>query len=169
LRLHQVNRIESARGGDKDHKHNDNDNDDREVDALLSKELLKLSFYDRRMIEEEIHGVRCMAPNETPELLSTALKEFQYELNNQLNSNDNNEEEHDLSMMKAYTCIIMYRENQNQKNEDVSSSNSSASCPPASACAFYASYIDTNEFRLRFIRCELFDIKFYLYKDFCVT
>jgi hypothetical protein len=77
-------------GGDKDHKHNDNDNenDDREVDALLSKELLKLSFYDRSMIEEEIHGVRCMSPAETPELLSTALKEFQYELNNRLINNE---------------------------------------------------------------------------------
>jgi hypothetical protein len=75
--------------------------------------------------------------------------------------------------MKAYKYIMMYRENQNQKNEDVSSSDSSASCSASasasssSACALYASYIDTIEFRLRFIRCELFNIKLSVQRFFC--
>ena len=50
------------------------------VGHLLSRELLKLSLSDRTAIHEEIHGVRCMAVNETPELINEALVEFQTEL-----------------------------------------------------------------------------------------
>ena len=49
------------------------------VDDLLSRELLKLSLNDRTAIHEEIHGVRCLAVQETPELIVAALIEFQTE------------------------------------------------------------------------------------------
>ena len=39
----------------------------KKVDALLSREILKLNAHDRNMIEEEIDGVQCMAPDETSE------------------------------------------------------------------------------------------------------
>ena len=47
------------------------------IDDLLSSELLKLSLQDRNAINEEIHGVRCLALPETPALLETGLKEFE--------------------------------------------------------------------------------------------
>jgi len=43
------------------------------VNILLAKELNKLSFNNRERINEEIHGVCCLALEETPELLETAL------------------------------------------------------------------------------------------------
>mmetsp|Transcript_8875 Transcript_8875/g.19165 ORF Transcript_8875/g.19165 Transcript_8875/m.19165 type:complete len:387 (+) Transcript_8875:164-1324(+) len=46
------------------------------IDNALSNELLKLSYQDRVALEEEIHGVRCLAINETPDLLQHSLLEF---------------------------------------------------------------------------------------------
>jgi hypothetical protein len=50
------------------------------VEASLSEELLKLSVTKRTDIQEEIHGVRCLATVETNELISKGLLEFDIEL-----------------------------------------------------------------------------------------
>lgn len=50
------------------------------IGNILSRELLKLSTTDRAAIEEEIHGVRCLAIPETPELIRNGLNAFQTEL-----------------------------------------------------------------------------------------
>lgn len=52
------------------------------VENLLSKELLQLSLKDRTAIQEEIHGVKCLAPEETPELLEASLSELAMALKN---------------------------------------------------------------------------------------
>ena len=54
--------------------------DPRFVDNLLSKELLQLSLKDRTAFQEEVHGVHCMAPEETPELLEESLRQLAIEL-----------------------------------------------------------------------------------------
>ncbi len=46
------------------------------IDSDLADELLKLSFKDRTAIQEEIHGVRCLAVEETAQLIETTLREF---------------------------------------------------------------------------------------------
>ena len=46
------------------------------VNSLLSKELLQLSQEHRNALQEEIHGVRCLAPRETPELLQDSLRKL---------------------------------------------------------------------------------------------
>ncbi len=46
------------------------------VNNLLSRELLQLSIKDRTAIQEEIHGVACLAPEETPQLLENSLLEL---------------------------------------------------------------------------------------------
>ena len=51
------------------------------VENSLNKEMMKLSFKDRVAIEEEIHGVRCGAVEETPKLLEESLREFDDKLN----------------------------------------------------------------------------------------
>jgi len=51
-----------------------------EIGHLLSRELLKLSMDDRTAIQEEIHGVGCMAVHETPEVIRKGLDEFHIEL-----------------------------------------------------------------------------------------
>lgn len=52
------------------------------VNNLLSKELLQLSIEDRTAIQEEIHGVTCLAREETPHLLEKSLVELAMALEN---------------------------------------------------------------------------------------
>lgn len=49
-------------------------------DSTLAAELYNLSFQDRSRIEEEIHGVQTVAVEETPEMVSEALRAFQLEV-----------------------------------------------------------------------------------------
>ena len=97
------------------------DCDPQEIDALLSKELMQLSFTDRNNISEEVHGVRSLAIEETPCVQDEALARLQYEL---------------------VHCI-----------------------PPSEKKAFDTAqsysitYVNDRNFRLRFLRAELFDAK----------
>jgi hypothetical protein len=93
------------------------------VDDLLSKELYQLSFADRNAINEEIHGVRCLAPDETPEFLHQSLSDLQRELDA-------------MPYKSAYDKAQAYARQ------------------PSTA---KTSYVNTTEFRLKFLRCELFD------------
>ena len=95
-------------------------------DDLLSRELLKLSLQDRNAINEEIHGVRCLALPETPLLLETGLKEF----------------EEALQRMPSSQNVAAYEICRKR-------------CLADSEYRTYA--IHDDEFRLRFLRCELFD------------
>lgn len=56
--------------------------DPRKVDDLLSKELLELSFEERNGIQNEIHGIDCLAPKETPKLLENSLRQLDAALEN---------------------------------------------------------------------------------------
>ena len=97
-------------------------NDAKEVDDLLSKEMYNLTFADRTAISEEIHGVRCLAPEETPDLLRRSLLELQQQL--------------DLMPFKpSYDKAQQF-----------------ARDPEYSK----TSYVNTVDFRLKFLRCELF-------------
>jgi len=101
-----------------------NDSDDE----LLSKELLRLSVEDRNGIQEEIHGVRCLAPEETPHLIKTSLCQLAFELDN--------DECIPPSQKRAYLKSQQLQRQQQQQT-----------------------YVNGVEFRLRFLRCELFDAK----------
>jgi hypothetical protein len=50
------------------------------LDDILSRELQQLSFVTRSEINEEVHGVRCLAPEETPELWRESLERLKSEL-----------------------------------------------------------------------------------------
>lgn len=54
--------------------------DKRLVDDMLSKELQQLSFQDRNAINEEVHGVRCLAPPESPQYLQESLHHLKKEI-----------------------------------------------------------------------------------------
>lgn len=49
-------------------------------DDLLSREMMQLSLQARNDIQEEIHGVKCLAPEETPELLERSLVELETQI-----------------------------------------------------------------------------------------
>jgi hypothetical protein len=93
------------------------------VDNLLSKELLQLSLKDRTAIQEEIHGVKCLAPEETQKLLNVSLLEL---------------------------AVIL-------ENDDI--------IPPHKKEAYRKSqqlpktYVNDDDFRLRFLRFTLFDVR----------
>ncbi len=92
------------------------------VDSLLSRALFQLSINERNAMEEEIHGVRCLAPEETPQLLQSSL--------------------HALSMVLASDEIIPV----DQKLDYLQSQQ------------LPSTYINSDEFRLRFLRLTLFDV-----------
>jgi hypothetical protein len=52
----------------------------KNVDAILAQEMWRLPLQDRNKIQEEIHGVRSMAPEETMQSVRTALWQLDQEL-----------------------------------------------------------------------------------------
>ena len=133
------------------------DNLDEDIDAVLSDDLLKMTFHDRNEINEEIHGVRSLAVEETPQLIANALQSFRIELGFLPSEKK-----------QAYLYILRKREKQQmrqqqeQKDDDASNLNGS---PPATGNGKanrdekrFGAYADSDEFRLRFLRCLLFDV-----------
>ena len=113
-------------------------NNPQEVDELLSKELLELNVQDRNDIQEEIHGVKCLGVEETPQMIATALRLLMIELDH-TNSSDannvnNNSNSNDTNNIKFAYYLARYK-------------------------YYNISYINTIQFRLKFLRCELFDIQ----------
>jgi len=96
--------------------------DPRIVDELLSKELMQLSVNDRNDIQEEIHGVACLAPEETPSLVENSLANLCIELD---------------QLVLPGTQKRAYLQSQQLDK----------------------TYVNEIDFRLRFLRCELFDIR----------
>jgi len=91
----------------------------RKVDDLLIKEMMSLSFEDRNNISEEVHGVRCLARDESPDLIARSLQELEREIRNL-----------PASKKRAYTLASTLQEK---------------------------SYVNSCDFKLRFLRCELFN------------
>ena len=114
------------------------DIDTATADRIFAKALTDLSLNDRTAIEDEIHGVSCMAVEETPHLLEHSLIDFESEL-------------HKINPKPAYDKAQQLL---------LVSSRESSCC-----------YINERKFRLRFLRCELFNVKkaaerFIRYLDF---
>ncbi|KAG7373943.1 hypothetical protein IV203_013038 [Nitzschia inconspicua] len=76
--------------------------DPEAVDDLLSRELRQLSFHKRSVIQEEIHGVRDAAINETPETVQEALREMSHELDNELPVSEKTAYLHAKSLNASY-------------------------------------------------------------------
>jgi hypothetical protein len=72
------------------------DVDTKAVDEMLSKDLSNLSFADRNAINEEVHGVRNLAADETPQTLEKSLWMFQHHLE-------------DIQIKPAYDQAVLYQ------------------------------------------------------------
>lgn len=94
--------------------------DTHAVDELLSRQLNQLSFQDRQLISEEIHGVLCLCPEETPAMLFDCLQRLSIEIDK-------------IKVKVAY-----------DKSQELFAD---------------ATYVNTDDFRLKFLRAELFDPK----------
>ena len=122
------------------------DNLDQDIDALLANDLLKMSFHDRNEINEETHGVRSLAVEETPQLIANSLRAFRIELG--ILPPEKNQ---------AYLYILQRRQQQQQQQfhamNPYGAMNASYTAAP-----MFAAYADSDEFRLRFLRCLFFDV-----------
>ena len=136
---------------------------DKEVVDLLSNELLNMSVRDRNAINEEIHGVCSLAVDETPRIIANALQSFRIEL-----------ELLSAAKKTAYTLIQAFRQRQRQLQlEQRQQQHATLSgayngitnatrqhCQTTSTPAkMYAAYADSDDFRLRFLRSCLFDVR----------
>ncbi len=121
---------------------------DVNINKLISQELLKLDYSERNSIIEEIHGVKCLAVEETPEFLTASLNAFQLRLDSLL-----------PSQKEVYDTIVRLR---NQENPSTTSNSPTLTSAtqwgdiPAPQVSPY-SFVDDGNFRLRFLRCELFN------------
>ena len=59
--------------------------DPKQSDALLAQELQRMSFEDRERVQEEIHGIRSLAPSETHQKRQESIRRFKYEIHDRLN------------------------------------------------------------------------------------
>jgi len=110
---------------DRSHAHDEEKNDPKAVEGVLLRELMELSVQDRNDFQEEIHGVRCLAPNETPELLNESQSMLQWELDNNIPSHQKQ----------------AYLKSQQLHDDHIQT------------------HVNTSAFRLRFLRCEMFNAK----------
>lgn len=115
---------ENANENANDSSINENEHDD-DSENENENEYFHLSGEARNRIQEEVHGVHCMNPEENPELLRESLSK----LAEILDSNDHIPERD----KKAY----------------LASQRLGESIP---------TYVNTDDFRLRFLRADLFDI-----------
>ncbi len=97
-------------------------------DDLLSREMMQLSLEARNDIQEEIHGVKCLAPIETPELLDLSLAKLDAQIN---------------LIVRTSTSIP----------------NISTRSLVLARSLGDESYTNGRDFKLFFLRCELFDVR----------
>ena len=90
-----------------------------DAEKLLQEEIMKLSLQERNDYQEETHGVRIVAKEETPELLAESLKKLDATLNS-----------------KSAPPLTNFLKSQQR----------------------LPTYVNTEAFRLRFLRCTLFDV-----------
>jgi hypothetical protein len=107
--------------------------DPKAVDDFLVQEFQGLSFQDRNAICEEIHGVRLLAPEETPELLQESLRQLEIEL------------------------VALQSRSQEQSTTHYRQTSRTSAYDRA--CQIPTSYIHKNPFRLRFLRTEMMNPK----------
>lgn len=114
------------------------------IDAVIAKDFTKLSFRDRNAIYEEIHGVANLAPEETPEMITEAMNQLSIELDGiQYKPAFDKSQQWNQSLPSRVDCtqsIYSYNER-------------------SIAGLTHTTYVNTVDFRLRFLRCELFNAK----------
>mmetsp|Transcript_101 Transcript_101/g.244 ORF Transcript_101/g.244 Transcript_101/m.244 type:complete len:546 (-) Transcript_101:313-1950(-) len=174
------------KGGKEDNKmtttSQDNNNNNGEIpdapsnfsiDRDLADELLKLSFKDRTAIQEEIHGVRCLAVEETPELIARKLLEFDgkimeekiklgIELRNSLHSMEEARKKNPLRNVQSLS-EGSYQVKYLAPPLPLSSPSPNPTLPMTIVIVSTDSvnricYLNDPNVRLRFLRCETFDV-----------
>jgi len=113
------------------------------VNKTISMEQLRLNNRDRISINEEIHGVPCQTQEESPEFLRLSLKNLSLELS-------------ELVQKDNVTSLGKGPPNGGTLGLALSTGYQMSQC---SSITDNNTYVNSAEFRLRFLRCENFDTK----------
>lgn len=133
-----------------------------EADEILGRELLKASVHDRNAIFEEIHGVRCLALPETQDSVWKALHEFQELLQKKEGgvSDKLKTTYHKILSKRQKARAEIYRDGFLRGIEAGNHQSKVTSIRLEKKLAYCQNHyaIDDPAFRLRFLRCELFNV-----------
>lgn len=126
------------------------------VEHSLSTELLKLSFKERQAIQEEIHGVSCEAIEESRELVEKSLLDFDEKINTRKELAVARPELDDPNLRKLLRNVCRI----NSLSRD------------ALKAAKRRCYLNDRNVRLRFLRCEIFNVdktveRFIRFLEYC--
>ena len=126
--------------------------DPHSVDELLTEEMGKLSFQARNAIYEEIHGVGSLAPEETPELIQRSLIDM---------SNEIDRIKHKYTAYVEATTTTTTTTPTPMKTSSSSSEEEETGTTDTTTTIVGGTtplYVQDIDIRLRFLRCELFNI-----------
>lgn len=149
--------MEISRGSDtnkEDDETSNNNNNNNVLSSVIDKlsriqsqVRMNQSIAERNAIDEEIHGVRCMAPEETPELIQESLQKFRKELNAVKSGKRD-----------IYDRIVKSVQNRRrlEQQRQTHSPQFQQQRHHSTPTKHYA--IEDDDFRIRFLRCELFHI-----------
>lgn len=118
--------------------------DPNAVDDLLTREMMKLSVKERNDTQEEIHGVRCLAIEETPDVVEKALVELAWQVD---------------ELTPAFQKKAYLQSQQPPAAEELPEHQRILHELHQLEPLPQSSYVNDVDFRLRFLRCELFDIE----------
>ena len=118
---------------------------DIKLDDLIAQDFNNLSFQDRNAINEEMHGVSSLSPEETPEMVADAVHRLSLELDA-------------INHKPSYDKSQQWNSNSPSMGIDCSRSVYNYNVDTLSA-GTHSTYVNTLDFRLRFLRADLFDAK----------
>lgn len=117
----------------------------RQLDNLIAQDFNRLSFQDRNAINEEMHGVFSLSPEETPQMVVDAIHRLSQEIE-------------EIEHKPAYDRSQQWNSTSSAVGIDFTQSIYNYNSETIRA-GTHSTYVNTVDFRLRFLRTELFDAK----------
>mmetsp|Transcript_13315 Transcript_13315/g.33500 ORF Transcript_13315/g.33500 Transcript_13315/m.33500 type:complete len:518 (+) Transcript_13315:144-1697(+) len=118
---------------------------ERPLDDLIAQDFNNLSFHDRNAINEEIHGVSSLSPIETPQMVADAIHRLSMEIDA-------------IGHKPSYDRSQQWNSNSSTMGIDCTQSIYNYNTETFRART-HSTYVNTLDFRLRFLRADLFDAK----------
>uniref|UniRef100_A0A7S4ARZ6 Uncharacterized protein n=1 Tax=Pseudo-nitzschia australis TaxID=44445 RepID=A0A7S4ARZ6_9STRA len=151
-----------------------------DVDNMIAKQFHSLPVQYRNNINEEIHGVKSMSRDETPELIQTSLMQLEIELQNlpmyhrliylkacsmemqsninkKITLNDSFNEMGTINADKNHISLVSPHLDDECNHPSSTQPDLPASSNATTSLSFC--YVKCREFQLTFLRCEFFDAK----------
>jgi len=121
------------------------DSGETPLNDLIAQDFHRLSSHDRNAINEEMHGVSSLSPEETPEMVADAIHRLSLEIDA-------------IETKPAYDRSQQWNSTSSNMGIDCTQSIYNYNIDTLSA-GTHSTYVNTLDFRLRFLRADLFDAK----------